>query len=97
MFDPRREGLDYKVDIVAHRSDWIHTKVSDQREDRLTVLRYLEGRRVYDYKIGAALHNWNISTLSRRLQLSCLPISRSQGRPIGSGQTAKLSVVVIRL
>ena len=79
MFDPQCEGLDYKVDIVAQRSDWIHTKVSDQREDRQTVVRYLGGRRVYDYKIGAALHNWNISTLSRRLQLSCLRMSRSQG------------------
>ena len=33
LFDPRCEGLDYKVDIIAHRSDYIHTKVSDQRKD----------------------------------------------------------------
>ena len=51
---------------------------------------YLAGRRVYDYKIGAGPHNWNISTLSRGLQLSCLRMSRSQGRTISSAQTVKL-------
>ena len=49
------------------------------REKIEWLFSYLAGRWVCDYKIGSAPHNWNISTLSRRLQLSCLRMSRSQG------------------
>ena len=56
------------------------------REKIEWLFSYLAGRWVCDYKIGSAPHNWNISTLSRRLQLSCLRMSRSQGRTICSAQ-----------
>ena len=88
-----RSVKDWIIKLILSLTDQIVAiQRSLIREEIEWLFSYLAGRRVYDYKIGAgphSPHNWNISTLSRRLQLSCLRMSRSQGRTISSAQTVK--------